>query len=57
MELHDLVRHEWHDEHRLSRRSLIWIHAHADPDDPMPIVTAITQLRAEGPLLGGTATG
>jgi hypothetical protein len=47
VELHPLVRHEWHDDHLLSRRSLIWIMDHADPGDPMPIVTAITQLRAE----------
>jgi hypothetical protein len=51
MELHDLVRHEWNDEHRLSRRSLIWIHDHAEPGDPMPIVTAIAQLRAEAALI------
>jgi hypothetical protein len=47
MELHDLVRHEWADDHRLSRRSLIWIEEHADPGDPHPVLTAIAQLRAE----------
>ena len=47
MELHPLVRLEWRDDHCLSKRSLLWIHEHADPGDPMPIVTAITQLRAE----------
>ena len=47
MELHPLVSHEWRDDHRLSKRSLLWIHEHADPDDPMPIVSAIAQLRAE----------
>ena len=47
MELHPLVRIEWREEHCLSRRSLIWIHDHADPDDPYPIVTAIDQMRAE----------
>ena len=47
MELHDLVRHEWNDDHRLSRRSLIWIDEHADPGDRNPIITAIAQLRAE----------
>lgn len=47
MELHPLVRHEWRDDHRLSRRSLIWIDEHADPDDPSPVITAIAQLRAE----------
>jgi hypothetical protein len=48
MELHDLVRHEWNDDHRLSKRSVIWIHEHAEPGDPSPVVTAINQLRAEG---------
>ena len=48
MELHDLIRHEWRDDHRLSKRSLIWIHDHAEPDDPNPVTTAIAQLRAEG---------
>lgn len=47
MELHPLVYHEWHDDHRLSQRSLIWIHDHADPDDTHPVMTAIDQLRAE----------
>ena len=47
MELHDLIRHEWREERRLSMRSLIWIEANADPGDSHPIVTAITQLRDE----------
>jgi len=48
MELHDLVRHEWREDHLLSKRSVIWIHEHADPSDPNPVLTAIAQLRAEG---------
>ena len=47
MELHPLVRLEWRDDHRLSRRSLIWIEDHADPGDLHPICSAIAQLRAE----------
>jgi hypothetical protein len=47
MELHPLVELEWREDHHLSRRSLMWIHDHADPDDLNPIVTAISQLRAE----------
>ena len=47
MELHPLVRIEWRDDHWLSPRSLLWIEDHADPGDLMPIVTAITQLRAD----------
>jgi hypothetical protein len=47
MELHDLVRHEWNDEGLLSKRSVIWIHEHADPGDASPVVTAIAQLRQE----------
>lgn len=47
MELHDLVRLEWRDEHVLSRRSLIWIHDHAEVGDPHPIQTAVDQLRSE----------
>ena len=47
MELHPLVRLEWRDDHCLSRRSIMWIEEHADPGDTHPIVTAITQLRAE----------
>ena len=45
MELHPLVVIEWREDHTLSRRSLIWIHDHAEPEDPHPIVTAIGQLR------------
>jgi hypothetical protein len=48
MELHDLVRHEWRDDHHLSQRSLIWIREHAEPGDEHPLQTAIAQLRAEG---------
>lgn len=47
MELHPLVRLEWRDEHVLSKRSVLWIHEHADPGDLAPVVTAIAQLRAE----------
>jgi hypothetical protein len=47
VDLHPLVRLEWRDDHRLSRRSLLWIHEHAEPGDPQPITTAIAQLRAE----------
>jgi hypothetical protein len=42
-----LVRIEWREDHRLSRRSLIWIEQHADPDDTHPVASAIAQLRAE----------
>jgi hypothetical protein len=45
MEIHPLVRIEWYEDHRLSRRSLIWIRDHAHPDDPHPIRTAIEYLR------------
>lgn len=48
MELHPLVRLEWSEDRHLSRRSLIWIHDHADKDDPHPVVTAVQQLRDEG---------
>jgi hypothetical protein len=48
VELHPLVLLEWRDDHRLSRRSLLWIREHADPDDPHPIQTAIAQLWATG---------
>ena len=47
MDLHPLVHQEWREDHWLSRRSLIWIHDHADPGDLHPIDTAIAQLRAE----------
>jgi len=47
VELHPLVRLEWREEHALSRRSLVWIHEHADPRDVHPVATAIAQLRAE----------
>ena len=46
MELRQLIRLEWHDDHRLSRRSLAWIVDHADPGDEHPIATAIADLRA-----------
>ena len=45
MEIHPLVRLEWQEDHHLSRRSLIWLRAHADPDDLHPIRTAIDLLR------------
>ena len=48
MELHPIVYHEWREDRRLSQRSLIWIHDHAELDDPHPVTTAIAQLRAEG---------
>lgn len=47
MELHPLVECEWREDHALSRRSLIWIRDHADPDDTHPVATAVAQLRAE----------
>lgn len=47
MELHPLVRIEWREDHCLSRRSLIWVHDHAEPGDLHPVATAIAQLRAE----------
>lgn len=47
MELHPLVRIEWREDHTLSRRSLIWIHEHAEPGDTHPVASAIAQLRAE----------
>jgi len=48
MELHPLVCLEWREDHALSMRSLIWIEQHAEEGDAHPIVTAISQLRAEG---------
>ena len=45
MELHPLIVHEWRDDHRLSRRSLMWIVANADDDDPHPIASVIAALR------------
>lgn len=45
MEFHPLIVHEWHDDHRLSRRSLLWIVEHAELGDVHPIVTAIAALR------------
>lgn len=46
MEFHPLVLHEWHDDRRLSRRSLVWIVEHAELGDLHPILTAIAALRA-----------
>ena len=46
MELPPLVLREWREDHCLSRRSLRWIHDHADADDPYPIATAVAMLRA-----------
>jgi hypothetical protein len=48
MVLHQVVRDEWNHDHCLTKRSMIWIRDHADPDDPNPYITAIAQLRAEG---------
>ena len=45
VELHPLIVHEWRDDHRLSRRSLVWIVEHAEADDPHPITSAIAALR------------
>ena len=45
VELHPLIVHEWRDDHRLSRRSLLWIVDHADADDPHPIASVIAALR------------
>jgi len=42
-----LVSIEWREDHTLSRRSLIWIHDHADEGDEHPIATALCQLRSE----------
>jgi hypothetical protein len=47
VELHPLVRIEWRDDHWLSRRSLIWIREHADPNDVHPIASAVRQLRLD----------
>jgi len=47
VELHPIVYHEWRDDHFLSKRSLIWIHDHAEVGDEHPLQTAIAQLRAE----------
>jgi hypothetical protein len=49
MELHPLVLIEWREDHRLSRRSLIWIRDHADPGDEHPVSTAIRLLRSVTP--------
>jgi hypothetical protein len=46
VELHQLVVFEWREDHCLSRRSLLWIHDHADADDPHPVATAVAMLRA-----------
>ena len=46
MELPQLVVCEWRENHRLSRPSLLWIHHHADVDDPHPVATAVAMLRA-----------
>jgi hypothetical protein len=53
MEIHPLVRIEWNEDHRLSRRSLIWIHDHADPGDPHPVQTAVGLLRNARPATDG----
>ena len=46
MELPQLVMREWREDHCLSRPSLLWIHDHADADDPHPVATAVAMLRA-----------
>ena len=46
LELHQMVLSEWEEDHRLSRSSLLWIHEHADADDPHPVATAVAMLRA-----------
>ena len=46
MELHQSVLCEWREDHRLSASSLLWIHDHADSDDPHPVATAVAMLRA-----------
>ena len=46
MELPQLVVCEWREAHCLSRPSSLWIHDHADPDDPHPVATAVAMLRA-----------
>lgn len=50
MELHPSVVYEWQQDHLLSRRSLTWVHDHAEPGDANPVVTAVDQLRATAPL-------
>ena len=47
MELHQLVRLEWRDDHHLSLRSVLWIEDHAEEGDTHPIASAINQLRSE----------
>lgn len=44
MELHPLIVHEWRDDHRLSKRSLLWIVEHTGAD-PHPIASVINALR------------
>ena len=46
MDLPQLVMCEWREDHCLSRPSLLWIHDHADADDPHPVATAVAMLRA-----------
>jgi hypothetical protein len=48
MNLHPLLEIEWREDHRFSKRSLMWIYDHAEPDDPQPVATAIAQLRGKG---------
>ncbi len=45
MELNPLIVDEWRDTRRLSRRSLLWIVANADGDDPHPVASTIAALR------------
>ena len=46
VELPESALREWREEHCLNRRSLRWIHDHADADDPHPVATAVAMLRA-----------
>jgi len=57
VELPPLVLREWRDHHILSRRSLRWIHEHADADDPYPIATAVAMLRAAVTVTASPAAG
>ena len=45
VELHPLIVHEWRDDHRLSRRSLVWIVEHAEAGVAHPIASVIAALR------------
>lgn len=47
MEIDPPIRTEWSEHHALGRVALAWLHAHADPGDTHPIITAIAQLRSD----------